>query len=60
GYEGPVREAKISSDGKVVNAIDNFQAGFTAATYFLMAKAGLWLANDLQKRGQLSLGEPLQ
>ena len=60
GYEGPVREAKISSDGKVVNAVDNFQVGFTAATYFLMTKAGLWLANDLQKRGQLSLGEPLQ
>ncbi|PBQ07827.1 hypothetical protein CCL07_08660 [Pseudomonas congelans] len=60
GYEGPVRDAKISSDGKLVNAVDDFQAGFTIATCFLMTKAGLWLANDLQKRGQLSLGEPLQ
>lgn len=60
GFEGPMKDMEVHSDGKVVKAIDNYQAGFTAATYALMNKAGIWLANDLNKRGQLNLGSPLK
>lgn len=60
GFEGNVKDFQIHLDGKVTTASDNFQAGFTAATYALMTKAGIWLANDLNKRGQLNLGEPLK
>ncbi|WP_145129955.1 hypothetical protein [Pseudomonas sp. URMO17WK12:I11] len=60
GFEGPIKDLEVHSDGKVTKAKDSFQAGFTAATYALMTKAGIWLANDLNKRGKLNLGGPLQ
>lgn len=60
GFEGSIKDFEIRVDGKVTKASDSFQAGFTAATYALMTKAGIWLANDLNKRGQLNLGSPLQ
>lgn len=60
GFEGNVKDFQIRINGEITKASDNFQAGFTAATYALMTKAGIWLANDLNKRGQLNLGKPLQ
>lgn len=60
GFEGSTKDLEVHVDGEVVKAEDNIQAGFTAATYGLMTKAGIWLANDLNSRGKLSLGNPLQ
>ncbi|MGY3321267.1 hypothetical protein [Pseudomonas sp. TE3911] len=60
GFEGSTKDLEVHVDGKVLKAKDNIQAGFTAATYGLMTKAGIWLANDLNSRGQLSTGDPLQ
>jgi hypothetical protein len=56
GFEGPVSQAEAVSDGKKVKANESPKIGLTIATYFLMTKAGLWLVNDLQRRGQLKIG----
>lgn len=56
GFEDPVKNAKVVSDGNNVSAKDSPRIGLVIATFFLMTKAGIWLANDLNQRGKLSLG----
>ncbi|MGE7958552.1 hypothetical protein ACQKQA_18530, partial [Pseudomonas sp. NPDC089530] len=60
GCEGPVKNAQVMSDGTPVKASDSLRVGLIVATFFLMTKAGIWLVNDLNRRGQLSLGEQLK
>ncbi len=52
---GPVAEAKMKSDGLTIEARSSCKAGATMATYFLMTKAGVWLANALAAKGKLNV-----
>jgi hypothetical protein len=50
---GPIRTTIVKSDQKTLRASDSFVTGFVIATFCLMTRAGLWLVNDLNSRGQL-------
>lgn len=54
-----IRGTYIQVSGKNLSPKDGLIAGFGIATYCLMIRAGVWLANDLNKRDQLNLGKIL-
>lgn len=59
GLEEPVSETTIVSSGKKIKANGSLKLGLISATFVLMTKAGIWLVNDLNERGQLNV-EPCQ
>lgn len=56
---GPIRTTTVMADNKTLSVNDSFIVGFVIATFCLMTRAGVWLVNDLNSRGQLKVGKPL-